>query len=56
MVAYRGQLPRLEEERQATIEVCVDEVALEAAVRRLGWRVYGPNQPEASLSLKMGEL
>jgi transposase len=54
--AYRGQLARLEEERQATIEVCVDEVALEAAVRRLGWRVYGTNQPEASLSLAQAVL
>jgi hypothetical protein len=37
--AYRGRPTRLEEDRQATVEVRVDEVALEAAVRRLGWRV-----------------
>src|SRR6266568_4792009 len=54
--AYRGQPARIEEERQATIEVCVDEVALEAAVRRLGWRVYGTNQPGASLSLAQAVL
>jgi transposase len=54
--AYRGQPARMEEERQATIEVWVDEGALEAAVRRLGWRVYGTNQPGASLSLAQAVL
>jgi transposase len=54
--AYRGQRARIEAERQATIEVCVDEVAVEAAVRRLGWRVYGTNQPGASLSLAQAVL
>jgi transposase len=54
--AYRGRTARSAEERQATIEVCVDEVALEAAVRRLGWRVYGTNQPGASLSLAQAVL
>src|SRR6266571_6238012 len=54
--AYRGQPARIEEERHATVEVCVDEVAVEAAVRRLGWRVYGTNQPGASLSLAQAVL
>jgi transposase len=54
--AYRGQPARIEEERQATIEVCVDAGALEAAVRRLGWRVYATNQPGASLSLAQAVL
>jgi transposase len=54
--AYRGQPARIEEERQATIEVCVDEGAVEAAVRRLGWRVYVTNQPGASLSLAQAVL
>ncbi len=54
--ASRGQRARIEAERQATIEVCVDEVAVEAAVRRLGWRVYGTNQPGASLSLAQAVL
>jgi len=49
--AYRGRPARIEEKRHATVEVCVDEVAVEAAVRRLGWRVYGTNQPGASLAL-----
>jgi transposase len=54
--AYRGQPARIEEARQATSEVCVDEGALETAVRRLGWRVYGTNHPGASLSLAQAVL
>ena len=37
--AYRGQPARVDYDRHATVEVCVDEAAVEAAVRRLGWRV-----------------
>src|SRR5207247_8043197 len=40
----------------ARVEVCVDEAALEAAVRRLGWRVYGTNQLVESLSLEQAVL
>ena len=54
--AYRGQPARVEDDRHATVEVCVDEAALEAAVRRLGWRVYGTNQPAESLSLAQAVL
>src|SRR5262249_38601859 len=49
--AYRGRLARVEDVRQATVEVRVDEAALEAAVRRLGWRGEGPKQPGAELAL-----
>src|SRR5258708_36002717 len=49
--AYRGQPARVDHDRHATVEVRVDEAALEATIRRLGWRVYGTNQPVASLSL-----
>ena len=49
--AYRGRPARIKAERHATVEVCVDTVAVEAAVRRLGWRVYGTNQPMESLPL-----
>jgi transposase len=49
--AYRGQPARVDHDRHATVEVRVDEAALEATIRRLGWRVYGTNQPLASLSL-----
>jgi transposase len=53
---YRGQPARVDHERHATVEVCVDEAALEAAVRRLGWRVSGTNQPVESLSLEQAVL
>ena len=54
--AYRGQPARVDHNRHVTVEVCVDEAALEAAVRRLGWRVYGTNQPIESLSLAQAVL
>jgi transposase len=54
--AYRGQPARVDHTRHASVEVCVDEAALEAAVRRLGWRVYGTNQPAESLSLEQAVL
>jgi len=54
--AYGGRPARIEAERHATVEVCIDEVALAAAVRRLGWRVYGTNQPGESLSLAQAVL
>ncbi len=54
--AYRGQPARLDHDRHATIEVRVDEAALEATIGRLGWRVYGTNQPMASLSLAQAVL
>jgi transposase len=54
--AYRGQPARVDHDHHATVEVCVDESALEAAVRRLGWRVYGTNQPMESLSLAQAVL
>src|SRR3989449_214070 len=49
--AYRGQPARVDHDRHAAVEVRVDEAALEATIHRLGWRVYGTNQPGASLSL-----
>jgi transposase len=54
--AYRGQPARVEHDRHATVEVCVDEAALEATIGRLGWRVYGTNQPLESLSLEQAVL
>jgi transposase len=36
---YQGQPARVDHDRQVPVEVCVDEAAWEAAVRRLGWRV-----------------
>ena len=54
--AYRDRPARIVEERHATVEVRVDEATLEAAVRRLGWRVYRTNQPTAQLSLAQAVL
>jgi transposase len=54
--AYRGQPARVDDDRHATVEVRVDEAALEATIGRLGWRVYGTNQPMASLSLEQAVL
>jgi transposase len=56
MKAYRDRPAQIKEERQATVEVRVDEDALESAVRRLGWRVYGTNQPREHLSLEQAVL
>src|SRR5215471_67729 len=47
--AYRGQPARVDHDHHATVEVRVDEAALETTMRRLGWRVYGTNQPVTSL-------
>jgi transposase len=54
--AYRGRPAQVKADRQATVEVRVDEDALESAVRRLGWRVYGTNQPTEQLSLEQAVL
>jgi transposase len=54
--AYRGQPARVEQVRDTTVEVEVDEAALEAAARRLGWRLYGPNQGAEQLSLEQAVL
>jgi hypothetical protein len=53
--AYRG-LARVDQDRHVTVEVCVDAAALEAAVSRLGWRVYRTKQPVESLSLEQAVL
>src|SRR5712691_4188069 len=47
---------RVDHDRHATVEVRVDEAALEATIHRLGWRVYGTNQPGESLSLAQAVL
>jgi transposase len=46
----------VQEAHQATVEVRVDETALESAVRRLGWRIDSTNQPAAQLSLEQAVL
>jgi len=54
--AYRNREAGSKVERQATVEVRVDEEALERAVGRLGWRVYVTNQPSEQLSLEQAVL
>jgi transposase len=54
--AYKDRPAYVKEEHQATVEVRVDETALESAVRRLGWRIYSTNQPAAQLSLEQAVL
>src|SRR6267143_649722 len=53
---YRGRAAGIKAQRQATVEVRVDEEALASAVGRLGWRVYGTNQPREQLSLEQAVL
>lgn len=48
--AYRGRAAQLREQRTLTLTHAVNEVALEAAIGRLGWRVYATNQSAEQLS------
>jgi transposase len=54
--AYKERPAYVKQESQATVEVRVDEEALESAVRRLGWRIYSTNQPLEQLSLEQAVL
>ena len=54
--AYQDRPAYMKEESQATVEVRVDEEALELAARRLGWRIYSTNQPAQQLSLEHAVL
>ena len=54
--AYKDRPASVKQESQATVEVRVDEEALESAVRRLGWRIYRTNQPAEQLSLEQAVL
>jgi transposase len=54
--AYKDRPAYRQEDRHATVAVRADEEALEAAVRRLGWRVYSTNQPAEQLSLEQAVL
>lgn len=54
--AYQERPASVKHERHATVEVRVDETALDSAVGRLGWRIYSTNQPEEQLSLEQAVL
>lgn len=53
---YGGRPARQQVARDVHVTAVVDAEALDAAVRRLGWRVYATNQPAASLSLPQAVL
>jgi transposase len=54
--AYRQREAGSKRERQATVEVRVDEEALERAVGRLGWRVSVTTHPRDQWSLEQAVL
>jgi transposase len=54
--AYKERPASVKHEQHATVEVRVDEEALESAVRRLGWRIYSTNHPMEQLSLAQAVL
>lgn len=54
--AYKERPAYVKEESQATVDVRVDEEALESAVRRLGWRIYSTNQPSEQLAFEPAVL
>lgn len=47
---YRDRPARIEHLQTVTVQATVDETALEAAIGRLGWRVYATNQADLSLT------
>jgi len=54
--AYRDRAAGSKSDRQATVEVRVDEEALDLAVSRLGWRMYSTHKPSEQLSLEQAVL
>jgi transposase len=53
---YRDRPAGFREERRAEVSMAVDDAAVQAAVRRMGWRVYATNQPAEQLSLEQAIL
>jgi transposase len=53
---YRERPATLRTERQVAVHVAVDEEAVKARVRWLGWRVYATNQPAEQLALEQAVL
>ncbi len=54
--AYRDHPAGLRVERALSLHTAVDDQALEAAIRRFGWRVYVTNHPQEPLSLEQAVL
>ena len=53
---YAGRPPTMRVERDVQVSVVINDVAVEAALRRLGWRVYATNQPQEQLPLARAVL
>jgi transposase len=53
---YKERPAQTRVEREVQVGVRRDEAAIHKAVARLGWRVYGTNQPEAQLGLAQAVL
>lgn len=53
---YRERPQRTQLEREVTVRAVVDDLAVAAAVRCLGWRVYVSNAPGQKLSLSQAVL
>ncbi|NTV47154.1 MAG: IS1634 family transposase [Chlorobiales bacterium] len=54
--AYKGREAEIRVERQLSLEVAVEEVALTQALAEMGWRVYATNQSAAELGLNEAVL
>jgi len=54
--AYADRPAQVRQTRTLQIRATVDTAALDAAVARLGWRVYAPNAPAATLSATQAVL
>jgi transposase len=54
--AYQGRAEYVKADRQATVEVEIDDEALDTAIRRLGWRIYSTNQPAEGLCVEQAVL
>jgi transposase len=53
---YRGKPARIEMKPVLEVHIQENEVALETAIKRLGWRVYATNAPTEKLSLDYAVL
>jgi transposase len=53
---YKDRPERICEKRKFIVNPAIDDVALGLAIEKLGWRVYGANQPSEQLSLEQAVL
>ena len=54
--AYGRRPARVERDRQVSLQVAVDEQAVQEAIRWFGWRVYVTNHPPKTLGLEQAVL